>query len=190
MTAIITFLSFFLMLAHFHTLGHILVDDVTIWRAGFLAVTASSAIALAVSGGRSNFAYACCIGLYCIFAPYAYNLQYPLLSSAMIDLAMAGAFALGARKWHIYAAGFYLAAFAVSVLSFLGVVPSHLERPYTFVAFSQPDLTAILGYCAMIACGLSAGDGGVRIRDWFGRPSVAAGHLHSVVYRVRAFAET
>lgn len=188
MTALVTGVMLFVIGAHFYTLGPMLGDTgMDIYRFAFIVVTVSAAVSLFYTRERSNYAAVGAILAYCYIAPVAYNFDNPLLVSAIIDLAMAGGFALGAKRWHNYAAGLFLAAVAVSVFSHLGYITT--DRPYTFIAFAQQDLTAIFGYAALISCGLGAGDGGIRIRDTLRRPGLAVIDLPSVVHRIRGLAQ-
>lgn len=196
MTGAVTALVVLFMGIYWVVNGHPVVDgDLTIYKVGFRAVTFFAVGWLLYSAwcskdgtGRSSFAYAVLLFFYGVFAVEAYASSHPLIVSMLVDLSMALAFALGTRTWHTAASACFTAAVAVSILTYFGLIP-FWHRGHVFVDWSQQDLAAILGYMALIITGLGAGDGGIRARDWLGRPSVAAGYMHRSVSRLVSLAK-
>lgn len=195
MTGAVTVGVVFLMGIYWLSFGTpLLYDAKTMYSAAFNCVTIVVVGWLVYFAWRSKnaaqwstFAYAFLFLAYGFFAVRAYSTSHPLIVSMAIDLSMALAFALGTRIWHTVVSGFFVAAVTVSIFTYLGLIPLW-HRPHVFVDWSQQDLNAILGYMAMIAAGLAAGDGGFRVRDWFGRPSMAAGYMHRSISKLVSLA--
>lgn len=169
MTAAVLIISGFAGWIWFNNYGPMLIGGVTIYTATYVATTFTAAIFAVKSKDRSIIAAGCCIVGYTFVAPFVYSSPNALLWCAGLDLLMACYFiGLGAKRFEIYAGLFFLLAVATTAMSFgpMAWIPSHIDRPYMFIAFSQPDITAICGHAANIIIGFSAGDGGRRIRDY------------------------
>lgn len=185
MTLAIFLVGLLVLGVYFAEYGPILIGELTVWRAGFFLTTASAAIFCYFRGGRPFYGAALAIIAYAMVATSVYaiqNEQHALLWSAALDLTMAAYFILtGRQRWELYAGLMFLAAVSVSVLSAGGLVPSHVDRfptlPYVFIAFTQPDLTAILGHMANIVIGTGAGDGSGKLALWFRQRFVAADYV-------------
>ena len=167
MTALVFVICLISGAVHFYSIGPFLYDGITIYTATYFSTTGTAALYCALTKKRSNIAAGCCIIAYSICAPQVYMLEYAIIWSALLDIFMAAYFILlGQRRWEIYAGLCFLFAVAISVLTAAGLVPSHLDRPYEFIAFSQPDITALAGHAANIIIGLGAADGGRKVRDY------------------------
>lgn len=179
MTAVVTFVFFFLIAAHYATIGPFLAEGWTIYETAFKIVTSVAATFCILSGLKNvdwrKIAAGCCIILYAILAPKVYNYEQAIILSMLLDLLVASYFiVLGRRRWELAAGLVFTVAVGVSAFTAIGWIPSHLDRPWPqFLAWSQGDITAILGYCAMIIIGLGAGDGGMRIYHWLAGIPVA-----------------
>jgi hypothetical protein len=189
MTVITFILCLILGYLYYSTSGVFIAGGITIYTASYLATTASAAIFCMISKDRSiNRAGLCIIG-YAFVAPFVYKSPNALAWCAAIDLCMATYFiGFGAKRWEIYA-GFF---FAFSVIATLfsvgpfGFIPDHTERARMFIAFSQPDITAILGHAANIVIGFGAGDFGSKVRSYLTADLMAsdiANGLSSVLHR-------
>ncbi len=195
MTAVVTFVLFFLMIAHYLTLGPFVAEGWTIYMAAFKVATLSAATFCFLRFIRKQdwctFRAGCAIIAYAILAPKVYNYEQAILLSALLDLSMACYFALfGRKRWELLTGAVFIMMVAVSTMTYLGLIPSHLDRPWPqFLAFSQGDITAILGYCFLIIIGFGAGDGGARIRDWFARVSLVVDYRRRLVHRLGALAK-
>lgn len=190
MTAAVTFVMFFLIWAHFENIGPYVYGGMTVWRFAFIVVTICAFVRLMRASWRSNYAYAFLLLAYCKLAPFAYGVTHPLIASAVIDLSMAVAFTIGTKRWHTAAAMCFLAATFVSVLTYIGLIPDASERAYVFITLSQPDLTAIFGYGALISAGFGAGDGGSRVYNYMVRPALGIDSRRRVVHWVVSIAQT
>lgn len=169
MTAVVTFVMFFLIAAHYTAIGPFMAEGYTIYTVAFKVVTIAAVTFCLTRFVRKHdwctFRAGCAIFAYAVLAPKVYNYEQAILLSALLDLMMASYFILlGQKRWESIAGGFFLVCVGVSVLTALGVIPSHLDRPWPqFLAWSHGDITAVLNYCSLGVIGFGAGDGGRKI---------------------------
>jgi hypothetical protein len=170
MTAVIFCIFLVVGYAHFVTLGPILYGERTIYTVAYWATTLSAVFFALKTKERSNIRAACCIFAYAWFAPLVYKSDYTIvrehaiLWAAVLDVAMAYYFIFhGGKRWEITVGLCFLVAVAVSMFTAGGLIPDHMNRPYMFIAFAQPDLTALCGHAANVVVGFGSADTGRRI---------------------------
>ena len=170
--------------------GWLLWGDVTIYVAAFTATLAAACVAAVVSGDRRCLVGALVLIVNYVGSHYAWTTSDPILAGACNDLVTAGVFILlGVSRWELVAGGIFLTSVAAAGLTALGWVPSHLERDPVFIAWSYPDIVALLGHGANIVLGLGAGDAGRRIASALRPRPLVFGYRRELVARMVALAK-
>ena len=106
---------------------------------------------------------------------YSWGTEDPILSAIYLDLATAAYFILlGTRRFELTIGAVMLLSVAAGVATYLGYIPPASERAPQFIAWSHPDILAVLGHGCSILLGISAGDSGGGLRDHMVSPSMAA----------------
>lgn len=189
-----TALTFLIVLiaagVHWYTRGYFVLDGITIYVAAFVATLSTASMFALISRDRH-----CVLGALVLVANFAgshwaWHTDNVLVNCALLDLATAAWFAIyGVSRWEFTAASIFLVSVATSGLTQLGVIPDSTMRPDVYIAWSHPDITAILGHMASITLGLGAGDAGYRIGLALRRRSVAADYRFGFVSRLAGLAK-
>ena len=82
-----------------------------------------------------------------------------------------------------------LLSVATGAAAYFGYIPTAAERAPVFIAWSHPDIMAVLGHGCSIVLGIGAGDSGGGLRDHLVSPSMAAHIRRRAVSGVRPLAE-
>ncbi len=169
MTAIVFVIALVAAFAHWR-LAEIgwLIDgtNLTIYVAAFIATLAAASTAAVVSRQQRAIVGAVVLVINFAGSHFAWQTDNPLLWSACNDLVTAAVFILyGDTRWELTIGGLCLVSVLAAVMATFGVIPDHLTRDNSwFIAWSYPDIEALLGHACNIALGIGAGDMGRRIR--------------------------
>lgn len=176
----------------FVTNGPFLFDGVTIYVAGFIATLASATVAAVVSHNRRNILAALVLIANFAGSHFAWQAADPILIGAILDLITAAWFILVAlTRWEIAVGSLFLISAATAGATAFGLLPSHLNRPYEYIAWSYPDIAAIIGHVANCTLGAASGDAGKLVRLWAldtRDGTVGAGRRRSLGARLAAMA--
>lgn len=141
-------------------------DWLTVYVAAFLVGLIAASFFALRSRDRRCIAAAGVLWLNFIGSHLAWAMGDPeLYIAGFLDVLTAAYFVLwGQSRWEWVIGGLFLLSVAASFLAFVGVVPGPEERAGGFIAFSMPDIAAILGHLANAVLGLGSGDAGRRVR--------------------------
>ncbi len=168
MTAVVFVVA--LILAYLHwklaPVGWLITGHLTIYVAAFAATLSSACVAAILSRDDRCVIVAGMLVANFIVSHYAWTTGDPILVDGANNLVFAVWFVLfGVRRWEFIIGGLLLAASFTAGLAGIGLIPDHLTRDNSyFIAFSYPDIVALLGHAANITLGLGAGDGGRLVR--------------------------
>jgi hypothetical protein len=138
---------------------------ITFYVAVFVAGLFAASIFAARSRDRRCILGVIVLWLNFIGSHVAWSVGDPnLYAAGVLDVLTAAYFVLyGQTRWEWTIGGLYLVSVVLGFLSFVGVVPGADERVAAgFIAFSYPDIAAILGEIAVAVLGLGAG--GQRVK--------------------------
>lgn len=167
-TAVIFVLGLVAAYAHWRLapVGWLLFGNLTIYVALFVATLSSASVASLFSKNFRCISGALVLIINFVGSHYAWTTSDPLLIDGINNTVSAAWFILtGRTRWELGVGGLLLAAAATAVLSHVGIIPDHLNRDNTrFIAWSYPDIVAVLGHFCNILLGVGAGDAGRRVR--------------------------
>jgi len=139
--------------------------ELTVYVLAFVAGLAMASMAALVAWTRPPIIAAVVLIAHFAAAHYAWQASNPIILIAIADVLAAAYFILAGReRWEWAIGAVFLCGVGIAALTALGGIPSHLERPPVFLAFSFPDLSSLVGHIASILLGLGAGDWGKRAR--------------------------
>lgn len=139
----------------------------TVYVWAFMAGLATAALFAFRSGERRVKIGAVVLILNFAGAHAAWASDLPILYSAGLDLAAAAWFVLaGATRWELMLGILFAISAGIGGLTGLDLIPDNTERAGGFIAFSFPDIAAIIGHFANALLGFSAGDSGLRLPNW------------------------
>lgn len=146
--------------------GWLLFGNVTIYVAAFVATLAAASAAAMRSKDRRCIAAAVVLIINFVGSHFAWTTSDPVLFGALNDLVTAAYFMLiGQTRWELAIGALSIACVAAGGLTVLGIIPGPAQRADAFIAFSYPDVVALLGHAANIVLGLGAGDAGLLARN-------------------------
>ena len=180
MTAVVFVLALTLAYLHWNLaeVGWLIAGtNITIYVAAFVATLAAAVTAALVSRYPRCLMAAAVLVLNFAGSHFAWQTDNPLIWGGVNDLVSAAWFVLaGDSRWEFGIGGLLLLSVLASVLATVGLIPDHLTRDNSwFIAWSYPDIVALLGHGANILLGLGAGDGGRMVRvPLESRPRLAA----------------
>lgn len=189
MTAAVILVSFILSMAAYQWTawnGYLL--GISFYVLVFLAGLLSASAFAILSKDRRCISAMAVLWLNFIGSHIAWAVGDPnLYIAGTIDVLTAAYFVLvGITRWEWVIGGLYLASVLTGFLSFIGVIPGAEEREAVgFIAFSFPDIAAILGEIALAVLGVATGDSGkrIRLRVLVPVPWARAGGLALVAFR-------
>lgn len=146
--------------------------ELTVYVLAFVAGLAMASMAALVAWTRPLIIAAVVLIAHFAAAHYAWQAPDPkgngavqFILIAAIDLVAAAYFILAGReRWEWAIGAVFLCGVGIAALTALGAIPSHLERPPVFLAFSFPDLSSLVGHVASILLGAGSGDWGKLLR--------------------------
>lgn len=146
--------------------GPYIIGTLDVFDTIFFAGLASAVIAAIVSGSRPNLIAGTVLIANFILSRLVWRDSDPVATAALLDIATAAYFAyFGTTRWETAIGALFLLSAGAALLTFLGIVPSHLERPAgALIAFSHPDLATNLGHLANVILGAGSGDWGKLLR--------------------------
>lgn len=146
--------------------GWLAFGNVTIYVAAFVATLASASLAALLSRDSRCILAALVLILNFTASHYAWQTENPILFDSLNNLAAAAWFVLtGKQRWEFLIGGALLLAVVSGILSAAGIIPNHLHRDNArFIAWSYPDIVALLGHAANVTLGWGSGDAGKLVR--------------------------
>lgn len=178
--------------AHYALIGRAVAGPFTVWNLWYLAVLVACLIDILRHRDRDLR------GIWVVLA-LSYMASYmtwdassrPQLDNALRMIAVGGSLLLISTRPAVALAAclhtvVVLAAFAAYQID---IIPTHIERPRVFLAWSFPDISAGLQHASLVAIALSAGmgsgglglrsgrDAGDRLRGVAVHPGAAAGRI-------------
>lgn len=167
MTALVFLIALALAWLHwtYADVGWLLWGDVTIYVAASTATLAAACVAAIISQNTRCIYGALVLVVNFTLSHYAWQTADPVLIGAANDLLAAAWFIVfGATRWELTVGGMFLLSVAAGVLTHLGLIPSPEDRAPLFIAWSYPDIVALLAHAANVTLGLGAGDAGRLVR--------------------------
>ena len=144
----------------------------TVYQYAYFATTLSACGWAVYSRDRMAIASALILLGYAILANASWHSYDPELSLALLNLGIAAWFVfLGRRPWEYVCGAIFLVSVFVGISTEYEFITDASRRPALIIAWSHPDITAILGHLAAVTLGAASGDSGKRIRSALaGRP--------------------
>lgn len=147
--------------------GFYQMGPLTVYQWAFLATTLSASVWAAYSRDRMAILSAGILLGATVLSWRSWHTYDPELSTALLDLGIAAWFILlGRRPWEYICGTFFLLSVFTGVLTETGFITAGSHRPPMVIAWSHPDITAILGHLSAITLGAASGDSGKRVRSY------------------------
>jgi hypothetical protein len=165
------FLAGALAWAHYAVLGRVVFGPITVWRAWFIAVLVACLVDILRHRDRELQAVWAVLALSCLASYMTWDASArPLLDNALRMAAVGGALLLISTRPAVACAACLHAVVVLTAFAAyqLAIIPTHLERPRVFLAWSFPDISAGLQHASVLAVALSAGVGSAGL-DIFAR---------------------
>lgn len=146
--------------------GIYIIGDISVFDTIFFAGLFSASMAALVSRERQPLIAAAILIANFVLSRFVWTDSDPILTAAVLDLGTATLFLLmGRERWEFLIGLLYVASVLAAGLTFLNVVPDHLERAPGLIAFSFPDIATVLSLGANVILGAASGDWGKRVRS-------------------------
>ena len=145
--------------------GVYMVGPLSVYQWSFYATTVSALGWAIHSRTVENWTTGIVLFAAAVVSKFQWVTADPEYAAAMIDIGLASWFILfGKRPWEYACGGIFLLSVMTSTATEFGFITDVSRRPAMIIAWSHPDITAILGHCAAIVLGMASGDSGKRIR--------------------------
>lgn len=149
--------------------GVFMIGPLDVYQWAFLATTLSALVWSILSRKPDNFIAGFLLALAAILSIYQWSTIDPVYTAVLIDLGLACWFIIfGRRPWEFICGFIFLLSLLTSFCTELGYIPNSANRPPMVIAWSHPDITAILGHLAAIVVGAASGDSGGRFKNALG----------------------
>lgn len=140
--------------------------NVSLFVAIFIAGLSTASIAAVSTRSRAPIIAAVVLIANFAGAHWAWTKGDPVITGAILDLLTASCFVLlGRARWEFLIGALYLlSVLAAALTGWLDVIPDHTERAGGLIAWSYPDIAAILGLACSVLVGAGNGDWGKLLR--------------------------
>lgn len=134
----------------------------------FYALTLTTACSGAVLSGKwRQIAAAVVLILNWTASHHSWTTADPVVATVILDLITATYFVfVGARRFELILGILYLLSVVAGVATFFGMIPGSVDRPFLYIAWSHPDILAIIGHGANVILGMGSGDLGAGRRRY------------------------
>ena len=147
---------------------YLVIGDLTVYQIAFYSTLLCATIFAINTHQRRFFISAMVLCLSGVLSQRLWFTDDPILDTAIMDLMCAAWFFLyGKTRYEFQISVIFSASVLVGYFTYSGFIPDQFARnSSTVIAWSHPDLTAILGHFASITLGAGAGDGGKSIQSY------------------------
>jgi len=159
--------GFFLFSAETYAIG-----GFSIYVILFASTLTTACCCAFLSRQKRQIGAACVLLLNWYLSHYAWTTLDPVITAIILDLITAFYFIIiGKKRFELIIGALFLISVVVGAATFFGLVPNSGDRPFIYIAWSHPDILAIIGHTSNVVLGIASGDSGGGIRKRLESPS-------------------